>query len=143
MSCHVLHEASKIWKKHVQNHRKCNKHKFQCLTLNMEFILLVRQDFVIFFTHALHSWKYQKFWNKLHFQHQIIEYSQGIFVVFVLYPIKTWIPHQRKLVKIGQMVGNVRFLIVINVFLLFSYICFEKSLALHLKNIESPAFVSS
>ena len=55
----------------------------------MEFISLVRQDFVIFFTHALHSWKYQKFLNKLHIQRQTIEYSQGIFVVFLLYPIKT------------------------------------------------------
>lgn len=58
--------------------------KFHDLTLHMEFIELVRQDFVNIFTSASHSCKYKKkflshSWNEFHSQGQAIEYP--------LYPV--------------------------------------------------------
>ena len=48
-STYVIHAVSKIWKKLIKkNKENVINRNFNGLTLNMEFILLIRQDFPIF-----------------------------------------------------------------------------------------------
>ena len=60
----------KILKKHIQKQRECNKQKM-FLTLGMEFIWLVRQDFS--------SQIYHNSWNNFHIQRQNISYTLNRF----------------------------------------------------------------
>lgn len=61
---------SKNLKKHIQKQRECNKQKM-FLTLGMEFIWLVRQDFS--------SQIYHNSWNYFHIQRQNISYTLNRF----------------------------------------------------------------
>lgn len=73
---------SKILKKHIQKQRECNKQKM-FLTLGMEFIWLVRQDFS--------SQIYHNSWNNFHIQRQNISYTLNRFELRLLNENINWL----------------------------------------------------